>query len=35
MYVTAVQSNYDRERDEKITTKTELMAFLGLLVSQV
>ena len=32
MYITAVQSNYDRERDAKITTKTELKAFLGLLV---
>ena len=32
MYITAVQSNYDRERDAIITTKTELMAFLGLLV---
>ena len=32
MYITAVQSNYDRKRDAKITTKTELMAFLGLLV---
>ena len=32
MYITAAQSNYDRERDAKITTKTELMAFLGLLV---
>ena len=32
MCITAVQSNYDRERDAKITTKTELMAFLGLLV---
>ena len=32
MYMTAVQSNYDRERDAKITTKTELKAFLGLLV---
>ena len=32
MYITAVQSTYDRERDAKITTKTELMAFLGLLI---
>ena len=32
MYITAVQSNYDRERDAKITTKTELKAFLRLLV---
>ena len=32
MYITAVQSNYDRERDAKMTTKTELMAFIGLLV---
>ena len=32
MYITAVQSNYDRKRDAKIATKTELMAFLGLLV---
>ena len=31
-YITAVQSNCDRKRDAKITTKTELMAFLGLLV---
>ena len=28
MYITAVQSNYDREKDTKVTTKTEL----GLLV---
>ena len=35
MYIKAVQSNYDRERDAKITTKTELMAFLGLLVLSV
>ena len=32
MYITAVRSNYDRKRDAKILTKTELMAFLGLLV---
>ena len=32
MYITAVQSNYDRERDAKMTTITELMAFIGLLV---
>ena len=32
MYITAVQSNYDRERDAKNTTKTELIAFLRLLV---
>ena len=32
MYITAVQSNYDRKREAKITTKTELGAFLGLLV---
>ena len=32
MYITVIQSNYDRERDAKITTKTELMAFLGSLV---
>ena len=31
MYVTTVHSSYDRERDAKIITKTELMAFLGLL----
>ena len=30
MYTT-VQSSYDRKRDAKIFTKTELMAFLGLL----
>ena len=32
MYIKAVQSNYDRERDAKMTTKTELMALIGLLV---
>ena len=32
MYITAVQSNYNREKDPKITANTELMAFLGLLV---
>ena len=31
MYITTIQSNYDRERDARILTKTELMAFLGLL----
>ena len=31
MYITTVQSSYDRERDAKILTKTELIAFLGLL----
>ena len=32
MYITTVQSSYDRERDTKILAKTELMAFLGLLL---
>ena len=32
MHITAVQSNYDRKRDAKINTKTELLAFLGLLI---
>ena len=31
MYITTVQSSYDRERNGKILTKTELMALLGLL----
>ena len=31
MYITTVQSSYDKERDAKILTKTEVMAFFGLL----
>ena len=31
MYITTAQSSYDRERDAKIFTKTDLMAFLELL----
>ena len=35
MYITTVQLSYDRERDANILTKTELMAFLGLLLVTV